>query len=58
MNNLTEHGHNCNLFKQDYSFCDNLIKNKLNLTNIKKDELSSHGFVAIFGKCNGKKGNN
>ena len=59
MNKLTEHGHNCSLFKQDFSFCDNLIKNnKLNLTSIKEDELGRHGFVAIFGKCNGNKGNN
>ena len=59
INKLNEHGHNFNLFKQDFSFCDNLVKNnKLNLTNIKEDELGSHGFVAIFGKCNGKKGNN
>ena len=59
MNKLTEHGHNCNLFKQDFSFRDNLVKNnKLNFSNIKEDEFGNHGFIAIFGKCNGKKGNN
>jgi hypothetical protein len=59
MNKLAEHGHNCNLFKQDFSFCDNFVKNnKLSLTDIKEDELGSHGFIAIFGRYKGKKGNN
>ncbi len=58
MNKFIEHGYSFNLFKNDYSLCDNLVKNtKLNLSSIKEDEFGKHGFVAIFGKCNGKKEN-